>query len=720
MLEPLQYKKSHRGATSAQMLLSMILMLMSSALDSSIGAEISTDMTESSMIKRSLYSQFPVAGGHYSVDTLSNNITKPSGVEAGYFKGHYGLFVSSTMMYTISFFHYRTFERTLVAGVPHSYGSYDAQLLYSLFAGPTRMSYDFKNNRLYVAERRSGNIRILDFPSDQTKTLQDSATGQSLRLQYNIQTGSTYPGMDLQISDDVLYAVDTVKLYAIVAADGSGLVGLPYHGAVLTEFTGLTQYFAYKGYDFSASLRSCLYSVAPDNYRRVLYVAVSYARNVILKVPMDPGEPYTAISVLMGDEADPFMGNIAGSIPPAAQNGNIYLFEDSAEEKDEGASGSASGEGSAVVVENSDQAGRMLNDHNFAIYPNNVLLSFPMHLRLSQDAGVLYFSEAYPTTSDDRYFFGSLSIRRLVFASGEVDTYAGVDQSHDNSTAYIHIGGEGGTGDGLVEEAEFVYPMSFCVVDSARGGQATAAGMPLAQGAVGVRGDTGSRALGEEDVVFDTLIVADHSSHSVRRVFAFMDTAEPTSAPSMYVPPTPAPTPSPTSLHGDFAFGASTALEASAVLALCLVLLVCLMSFVGFCAWRRKRQDVTGEALELSPAHSSASMMTLAATRAMNLFAAPGPPQYEEMDASSSSQGSSLENIDLDAEEGRRWADVPPQPPSSWSSGHTGSGRTGSGSGLWTRLVAAVGSLGVQSQDRRREIAVHSLLDVSVCSSDEE
>jgi hypothetical protein len=146
------------------------------------------------------------------------------------------------------------------------------------------MAYDFKNNRMYVAERRSGNIRILDFPSDQTKTLVNSATQENLRLQYNIQTGSTYPGMDLQIGDNILYAVDTVKLYSIVAADGSGLANLPYQGAVLTEYTSLAQFFAYKGYEASASLRSCIYSVAPDTRRGVLYVAVSYARNVILQV----------------------------------------------------------------------------------------------------------------------------------------------------------------------------------------------------------------------------------------------------------------------------------------------------------------------------------------------------------------------------------------------------------------------------------------------------
>ena len=39
---------------------------------------------------------------------------------------------------------------------------------------------------------------------------------------------------------------------------------------------------------------------------------------------MDPTEPYTSISVLLGDESTSFNGNVGGSIPPATQNGNIY------------------------------------------------------------------------------------------------------------------------------------------------------------------------------------------------------------------------------------------------------------------------------------------------------------------------------------------------------------------------------------------------------------
>jgi hypothetical protein len=58
---------------------------------------------------------------------------------------------------------------------------------------------------------------------------------------------------------------------------------------------------------------------------------------------MDPSEPSSSIAVLLGDESSVFMGNVAGSIPPAMLNGNLYT----------------NGEAS----------------------PSNVLLSFPVHAR---------------------------------------------------------------------------------------------------------------------------------------------------------------------------------------------------------------------------------------------------------------------------------------------------------------------------------------------------
>ena len=247
------------------------------------GATLDTVEEDRGKANRRLYPVFPVQGGNYSVDTISRNVSGPSGIEVGYFKGHYGLFVSSMSMFTISFLHYLTFERTLVAGTPNVQGGYDAQLLYSMFECPSRMAYDTNNNRLFVSERKSGNIRILDFPSDQTKTLFYSETKEKVTFLRNIQMG-TFPGMDLQIGDDVLYVVDTVKLYSVVASDGSGLSGLPYSGAVVTEYSGFTTYLSSKGYEFSATSGSFIYSVTPDTSREMLYVTVSFARNVILQV----------------------------------------------------------------------------------------------------------------------------------------------------------------------------------------------------------------------------------------------------------------------------------------------------------------------------------------------------------------------------------------------------------------------------------------------------
>jgi hypothetical protein len=327
--------------------------------------------------------------------------------------------------------------------------------------------------------------------------------------------------------------------------------------------------------------------------------------------------------------------------------------------------------------------------------------------RLSLDSSVLYFSEAYPTTSDDRYLFGSLSIRRLVFATGEVDSYAGIDHSHDNTTAYVHIGGEGGTTDGLVEEAEFVYPMSFAVVDS-NGNSVSSSG----------------RVLNEADVPFDTLIVADHSSHSVRRVFAFMDTSEPTAVPTEYVPPTHAPTPSPTSLHNSILSDTSTTAKVTVILAVTFSILFCVVFCFTFCSWRRKRKDISAGGVELTPSRSSASVLTLASYKTLNLFAATGgAPQYEEMDTSHTS---SMEEVDLESDgaEGRKWSDLtPPTPVSATTTGlPLGTGGYYLGS-LWTGLKGAMGvgvGVDVGASGKEREIAVHNLLDVSDSTWDDQ
>lgn len=114
---------------------------------------------------------------------------------------------------------------------------------------------------------------------------------------------------------------------------------------------------------------------------------------------MDPTEPYTSITVLLGDESAKFMGNVAGSLPPAAQNGNLYTLDDAGDSEEdesegvvndelynEGVVSSTFGATSSIPLGDSevplgDSEARVLNDKNQVAYPSNILLSFPIHIR---------------------------------------------------------------------------------------------------------------------------------------------------------------------------------------------------------------------------------------------------------------------------------------------------------------------------------------------------
>ena len=414
------------------------------------------------LASRELYEKFPVSGGEFSVSTLSNEINHPSGIENGYYKGKYGCFVSSFTLQAIYFINLRSYSHILVAGTLYSGGSSDGQLLHSTFLGPSRMAYDHSNSRLFIAERGSGLLRVLDFNADQTKTV-FTTNAESVKFEKRVQASSSFPGLDVQLSGQTLYVVDTIKLYAVTSASGDlkNIVS----NAVVREYTSLSEYFNVNGYPLSANARSCVYSVAPDDKRKVLYVAISFAKNVLLKVPMDPTQSYLDITVLAGDASSTYPGGVvAGYPPPIAANGNVQDV------------------------------------------PSTVRLAFPLHLRLSSDSSTLFFSEAYPTTSDAMYLFGSLMVRRLVLATGEVDSYCGVDFSNleFNTTWYEAVGSAGGYKDGEVSLAEFRYPMSIDVIamdNKQQGG-------------------------------FLPLVVVDHSNNAVRLVAAFMDTPAPSASPT--------------------------------------------------------------------------------------------------------------------------------------------------------------------------------------------
>lgn len=268
------------------LVISFFVILISSFLASIHSSPSSLlSSSTSNSLSRSLYDVFPARNGEYRVRTVVKNITEPSGVALGYYKGVYGVFISSTFQLAIYFYNDQQSTSQLVAGVPFNSGSQDGQMLYSTFSGPTRMAFDQSLNRLFVTDRTSGYIRILDFNSDQVQTLYSLNENNQLSIllfERSIQTGGDFPGLDIQISNSFLYIVDTVNLYqgSIQIRDGVNV-------ATIQKYTSLSQYMNIHGYPIDENLRSCVYSVAPDERRKVLYVSISYAKNVILKVSSD-------------------------------------------------------------------------------------------------------------------------------------------------------------------------------------------------------------------------------------------------------------------------------------------------------------------------------------------------------------------------------------------------------------------------------------------------
>jgi hypothetical protein len=162
----------------------------------------------------------------------------------------------------------------------------------------------------------------------------------------------------------------------------------------------------------------------------------------------------------------------------------------------------------------------------------NILLSFPLHLRLSYLGDTLYFSEGYPTTSDGQYLFGSLSIRRYRLTTGEVDTYCGVDFSSNpfNESHFNLIGSVGGYLDTEISASLFKYPMSIAVVPT--------------DSELAFKNDKSKNPNHEPS--FHVIYVADQSNGAIRKIYPTMYSPSPTISPTTIHPPSLQPTSSPT------------------------------------------------------------------------------------------------------------------------------------------------------------------------------
>ena len=367
-------------------------------------------------VDRELYPNYP-NGKIYDLQTTFS-VDNPTGVAFGFYRDEYGTFVSTSFEDCIYFVNYYTNGVLLAAGTPNNPGTEDGQFNFARFNDPSRMAYDLESGHLYVADKKYGRIRILSFSDEQVTTMR-SSDGEIVTFAFNVQSGGVFPGMDVQIAGNRIFVTDTLSLYSV--SSSSGLAGLA-DSAVVTKYDSLTNYMSIHNYPFTETQSPYVYSACPDEARDLLYVVISFSKNVILSVPMDATDASDAnqISVLVGNEAkNYYMCHECGDAPSTV---NGYFGND----------------------------------------PADVELSFPMHLRYSKLIDSLFFSETYPVFSDPAFLFGSQTIRRIDLRSKTVDTYIGRDFSHEEA-GYGITGTLGGYVDGEASMTEFSYPISIDV-----------------------------------------------------------------------------------------------------------------------------------------------------------------------------------------------------------------------------------------------------------------
>jgi hypothetical protein len=436
-----------------------------------------------------------------SVLTYST-VTDPVGIVVGQYHGYKGLFISSFFTHSIYFLSldHQGHTKVTMNPVKISGGTdsidLDGSLSSASYAEPSRMAYDHTCNYLFVATRRTLKIRLLKLGQGVVSTLQgdddvDISYGQP--SQYSL-----FPGIDIQnIDNRYLFVAVGSKLYRISSSsstqsgEAASFCDSIGTSAVNEEYGSLSKYLEANNYGDNARV----YSVAPDENRGYLYVAICDQKNVILKVPIDTvlARDFTLVVRLLGVESASWFGDTSLQQPPISSNGYAQYSGNSA-----------------------------------------VKLSFPMHLQFDQHNQYLYWSECFPYAGD--FLLGSLAIRRLSLITGHhptspfslslstvltllyslllstaglVDVYAGEDFSKDMET-YAYMGTQGGYVDGEVNVAQFKYPISFAL-------------------------STEEDNLG---IATGVLYVADRFNNAIRRVANIVDTP----APSISFAPTPVPT----------------------------------------------------------------------------------------------------------------------------------------------------------------------------------
>jgi hypothetical protein len=388
--------------------------------------DIDKDKDSASMqdMRRELYPEHP-PGQEYGVETLFN-VRYPVGMVQGVYEGAAGVFVSSLDSSSIFFVEFDTYLVHVVAGVLDQVGDEDGPFVEATFSGPSRMCYDTTYGFLYVGDKRTGHIRVLYMSSSWVLHMTDWK-GVPIKFNYEVQTTGIFPGFDLQINGKYMYITDTLKLYSVTSDMGRGVKGrgnIP-NAAEVTQYASLNTYMEMHSYPQLQAQSSFVYSAAPDGGRSLIYVSVSFAKNVVLAIPMGAHLAADAglIYVLLGDEENTF--EMCGDCfdAPAVVNG---YFGDN---------------------------------------PADVSLTFPMHLKYTKTLDSLFIAESFPVLSEPSYYFGSQSIRRADLTTKFIETFVGKDFSDGADLDYLLYGTTGGYLDGPVEGAELAYPIAIDVSD---------------------------------------------------------------------------------------------------------------------------------------------------------------------------------------------------------------------------------------------------------------
>jgi tetratricopeptide (TPR) repeat protein len=343
------------------------------------------------------------------------------GVEAGYYLGKFGVFVTTgTQVSFLNGTYLSNGNQQALVRVAGSATAGDSDGSFSStsasFKSLGRMKYDSTSNTLFGTSDANNLIRILYFPTQQVYTVSDSSNNRYVfpsPSQYS-NAGGRYPGMDIDLSGSYLYVTDRRNLYNLTRVSGSPNI----FNYVRRQYTTLNQFMTVNSWPIS----SYIFGIAAVESQQMIYATVSYSINVIIRIPMSSSH-YSDIVILAGDQSKVY-GGLGDSTP--------YLLD---------------GFGTAA------------------------LLAFPSSLTFDPIGNALYFTEAFTEfdASIDGWNEGSLTVRRVDLGTGYVSKYVGYDysQNRDENGFYVT---SGGYRDGWGGVAQFSYPLTISYSSSRLGG----------------------------------------------------------------------------------------------------------------------------------------------------------------------------------------------------------------------------------------------------------